>query len=166
MLMPAMSAMSATQLQHTPLFLTISQVIQSLDSDLTTFRNCIETIGTAHDNSENRRELKRLRSVIKRKIADSESKLKEDSGKYVTHSLPWLHIPPSLPPLPSLPSPLISALSPPTLLPPSFLPPSFLPFLPPSLLQHMGGPVLECSSESPQCPPLCPVAHERKTIPQ
>ena len=91
-----MAAMSATQLQHTPLFLTISQVIQSLDSDLTTFRNCIETIGTAHDNSENRRELKRLRSVIKRKIADSESKLKEDSGKYVTHSLPWLHIPPSL----------------------------------------------------------------------
>ena len=71
-------------LPHHP---TISQMIQSLDSDLTTFRDCIQTIGTAHDNSENRKELKRLRSVIKRKIADSETKLKEESGKYVTHPL-------------------------------------------------------------------------------
>ena len=42
------------------------------------FRRCIQSIGTQLDSGSNRKEIKRLRSVIKKKIADSEKKLKKD----------------------------------------------------------------------------------------
>ena len=59
------------------------QVLQSLEGDLVAFRGYIESIGTNFDGTENRRDLRRLRSVIKRKIADSDNKLKEDKKRYV-----------------------------------------------------------------------------------
>jgi len=61
--------------------MTFLQVLQSLDSDLVAFRGYIDSIGTNFDGTENRRELKRLRSVIKRKIAESDNKLKEDKER-------------------------------------------------------------------------------------
>lgn len=63
--------------------MTSLQVLQSLDSDLVAFRGYIDSIGTNFDGTENRRELKRLRSVIKRKIAESDNKLKEDKKRWV-----------------------------------------------------------------------------------
>jgi len=63
--------------------MTFLQVLQSLDSDLVAFRGYIDSIGTNFDGTENRRELKRLRSVIKRKIAESDNKLKEDKKRWV-----------------------------------------------------------------------------------
>jgi len=65
--------------------MTFLQVLQSLDSDLVAFRGYIDSIGTNFDGTENRRELKRLRSVIKRKIAESDNKLKEDKKRWVSN---------------------------------------------------------------------------------
>lgn len=65
--------------------MTFLQVLQSLDSDLVAFRGYIDSIGTNFDGTENRRELKRLRSVIKRKIAESDNKLKEDKKRWVNN---------------------------------------------------------------------------------
>ena len=45
------------------------------------FRGCVQSIGTQFDSGDNRREIKRLRSVIKKKIGDSEGSLKEMHGR-------------------------------------------------------------------------------------
>ena len=48
---------------------------------MATFRECIQSIGTQFDSGKNRREIRRLRSVIKKKIEESEQKLKETHGR-------------------------------------------------------------------------------------
>ena len=45
------------------------------------FRGCIQSIGTQFDSGDNRKEIRRLRSVIKKKIGDSEGGLKSMHGR-------------------------------------------------------------------------------------
>ena len=59
----------------------LPQVLQTLDQDLLAFRGCIQSIGTQFDSGDNRREIKRLRSVIKKKIGNSENTLKAMHGR-------------------------------------------------------------------------------------
>ena len=53
----------------------LSQDLSSLDRELVKFRGCVQSMGTALDNPDNQREVKRLRSVIKKKISDANTKL-------------------------------------------------------------------------------------------
>lgn len=57
------------------------QVLQTLDQDMLAFRGCVQSIGTQFDSGDNRREIKRLRSVIKKKIGDTEGNLKAMHGR-------------------------------------------------------------------------------------
>ena len=50
--------------------------MQQLDGELVKFRGCIDSVGTQFDDSSNRREMKRLRSVIKAKVSDAQTQLK------------------------------------------------------------------------------------------
>jgi len=52
------------------------QVLQDLDAELVKFRGCIDSVGTQFDDSSNRREMKRLRSVIKSKVTEAQTTLK------------------------------------------------------------------------------------------
>lgn len=47
------------------------------------FRECIASIGTQLDGPENRKDLKRMRSVIKKKITEFEATLKEQKPRSV-----------------------------------------------------------------------------------
>lgn len=51
------------------------QLIQQLETDLVTFRGCVDAVGTPHDSLENRDELKELRSRILSRITQCEQKL-------------------------------------------------------------------------------------------
>lgn len=58
------------------------QILQSLEKDLISFRGCIESIGSQFDSHENRREIRRLRTELKKKITTAEGNLKKDKSKY------------------------------------------------------------------------------------
>ena len=54
----------------------ILQTLQETERELVKFRGCIDSIGTQFDDHENRKEIKRLRSVIKSKVTLSQKNLK------------------------------------------------------------------------------------------
>ena len=61
--------------------------MESLDKDLVQFRGCVDSIGTNFDNHDNRKELKRLRSQIKKKITSAEVNLQGQKGRCVCLSV-------------------------------------------------------------------------------
>ena len=63
--------------------LAFLQLIQSIERELVTFRGCIDSIGTQFDSHENRREIRRLRSELKKKVTSAEQNLKLQKSKYV-----------------------------------------------------------------------------------
>ena len=52
------------------------QALQELEEELVKFKGCIDGIGTQFDDHENRKEMKRLRSVIKAKVTAVQGNLK------------------------------------------------------------------------------------------
>lgn len=57
------------------LFFATTQIMQELETDLVTFRGCVDAVGTAHDSLENRDQLKELRTKILNQITQCEQKL-------------------------------------------------------------------------------------------
>ncbi len=111
---------------------THTQLLQTLDRDLISFRGCIDSIESQFDSHENRREIRRMRSELKKKITSAESNLKQQKSKYGRSPVAMVSL-----------SLLISCLN--HFL---FLSLSFLPFLlPPSLLPTLS------SFRPPSLPP-------------
>ena len=48
-----------------------------IEKDLADFRNCVDSIGTPLNTERNRSEVRRLRSVIKRKLGDANTKVQK-----------------------------------------------------------------------------------------
>ena len=52
-------------------------MLRDLEQDLVKFRRCIDSIGTQfNDDTDNRTEMKRLRTVIKSRVSEAQSQLK------------------------------------------------------------------------------------------
>ncbi|CAI8004415.1 Syntaxin-7 [Geodia barretti] len=56
--------------------------LAEIDSDLRSFKTCVDSIGTPLNNDQNRAEVRRLRSVINRRLRDCNSKVRQ-KGKGV-----------------------------------------------------------------------------------
>lgn len=53
------------------------QDLVAVQQDLAEFKTCVDSVGTPLNNDENRAEVKRLRSVIKRKLSNAKIKVQE-----------------------------------------------------------------------------------------
>ena len=53
------------------------QDLGTVDRDLVDFKQCVDSVGTPLNNEENRKEVRRLRSVIKRRLGDAKTKVQE-----------------------------------------------------------------------------------------
>ena len=55
----------------------VLQDLAEIEGDLASFKTCVDSIGTPLNNDKNRAEVRRLRSVINRRLRDCNSKVKQ-----------------------------------------------------------------------------------------